>query len=306
MEIRHLIYFTEVARCRNFSSAAEALYVTQPTISKMVRNLEEELGVALFNRASKKIELTDSGRAILKPAQDIVKAFQNISSELDDVAHLRKGNIRIGMPPMAGVSYFPRIIGEFNKKYPQISIQWIEVGSKRVEQGLLDGDIDLGIVLLPLNDPRFQIFEFVCEPVVLIVGPGHRLHECKTVQLQNLSEDKFIMFREDFALHDQIIEHCHKLGFSPEIACQTSQWDFIVGMVEENLGIGFLPKKVWEMSGKKKAHMLTLEENPLIWRLAVIWEKNRHLSFAARQWLSFAQSALKKTASKPFQEIKNV
>lgn len=306
MEIRHLIYFTEVARFHNFSAAAEALYITQPTISKMVRNLEEELGVALFNRVAKKVELTDSGRAILKPAQDIVRAFQNLSMELDEVAHLRTGKIRIGMPPMAGVSYFPKIIGEFGKHYPQISIQWIEVGSKRVERGLLDGDIDLGIILLPLNDPRFQTIEFVCEPIVAIVGPNHRLCECQTVRLQELSEDKFIMFREDFALHDQIIEHCQQLGFSPQIVCQTSQWDFIVGMVAENLGIGFLPKKVWEMSENKQVHMLMLEDDPLVWNLALIWEKNRHLSFAARQWLNFAQNELKENASKLFQESQNV
>ena len=295
MEIRHLLYFTEVARKRSFSAAAEELFITQPTISKMVRNLEEELGVALFNRATKKVELTDAGKAILKPAQDIVKAFQNLSAELDDVAHLRTGNIRIGMPPMAGVGYFSKIAGEFSKKFPQVSIQWLEFGSKRVEQGLLAGELDLGIVQLPLLDSRFEVFEFVCEPVVVIVGPGHRFHRQKSVSLNSLSMDKFIMFREDFTLHDQILDQCRQLGFSPQIACRTSQWDFIVGLVAENLGIGFLPQKVWEMNAKKQVRMLMLEESPLRWNLAVIWEKNRHLSFAARQWLLFAQKSLQGT-----------
>ena len=292
MEIRHLIYFTEVARRHSFSAAAEALYITQPTISKMVHNLEEELGVPLFNRVAKKVELTDAGRAILKPAQDIVKAFQNLSTELDEVAHLRTGHIRIGMPPMAGVGYFSQIAGGFSKKYPQISIQWLEFGSKWVEQGLLAGELGLGIVQLPLNDARFEIFEFVCEPVVAIVGPGHKFFEKRSVALQDFSGDKFILFREDFALHDQILDQCHRLGFSPQIACQTSQWDFIVGMVEENLGIGFLPENVWQRNARKQVRMLTLAGYPLRWNLAVIWEKNRHLSFAARQWLKFAQAAL--------------
>jgi DNA-binding transcriptional LysR family regulator len=292
MEIRHLLYFTEVARRHSFSAAAEALYVTQPTISKMVQNLEDELGVFLFNRAGKKVELTDAGRAILKPAQDIVKAFQNLSTELDEVAHLRTGNIRIGMPPMAGVGYFSQIAGGFSKKYPQISIQWLEFGSKWVEQGLLAGEVDLGIIQLPLHDDRFEIFEFVCEPVVAIVGPGHKFFKQRTVNLQDLSNDKFILFREDFALHDQILEQCRRLGFSPQIAAQSSQWDFIVGMVEENLGIGFLPENVWRRNSRKQVQMLKLEGCPLCWNLAVIWEKNRHLSFAARQWLAFAQTAL--------------
>ena len=295
MEIRHLLYFTEVARQHSFSAAAEALYITQPTISKMVRNLEEELGVALFNRATKRVELTDAGKAIIKPAQDIVKAFQNLSAELDDVANLRTGNIRIGMPPMAGVGYFSKIAGDFSKKFPQISIQWLEFGSKWVEQGLLAGELDLGIVQLPLLDSRFEVFEFVCEPVVAIVGPGHRFHEQTSVSLNSLSMDKFIMFRDDFTLHDQILDQCRALGFTPQIACQTSQWDFIVGMVAENLGIGFLPQKVWEMNAEKQVRMLMLEGSPLRWNLAVIWEKNRHLSFAARQWLRFAKESLQGT-----------
>ena len=292
MEIRHLIYFTEVAHRRNFSASAEALFVTQPTISKMIRNLEDELGVALFNRVAKKVELTDAGRAILKPSQDIVRAFQNLSAELDDIAHLRKGTIRIGMPPMTGVSYFSKILGDFGKIYPHISIQLIEVGSISVEQDLLNGDLDLGIVLLPLSGERFNIFDFAWDLVVAIVGPDHPLRKKRTVKLQDLSEDKFIMFRKDFALHDQIIEQCKTLGFSPQIACQTSQWDFIVSMVSENLGVGFLPRKIFDLIVKKQVHMLMLQDNPLLWNLAVIWEKDRHLSFAARQWLEFARNAL--------------
>ena len=290
MEIRHLIYFVEVAHQRNFSVAAESLFITQPTISKMIHNLEEELGVALFNRVAKKVELTDAGRAILKPAQDIIRAFQNLSSELNEVAHLKKGNIRIGMPPMTGATYFPRIIGDFNKIYPQITIQLIEVGSISVEQGLLEGDLDLGIISLPLADSRFNIFNFVKEPVVVIVGPDHPLRNNLSVSLHDLSAEKFIMFKKDFSLHDQVMNQCKKTGFVPQIACETSQWDFIISMVEENLGIGFLPMKIWNLNIKTKVHMLTLQDDSLCWNLAIIWEKNRHLSYAANQWLTFAQS----------------
>jgi len=294
MEIRHLIYFAEVARQRNFSAAAEVLFITQSTISKMIRNLEDELGVALFSRAAKrKVELTDAGRALLKPAQDIIRAFQNLSSELEDVVHLRKGNIRIGMPPMIGVSYFSKIIGEFSKIYPLITIQLIEVGSFSVELGLLDGDLDLGIVLLPLNDSRFNVFNFARDSVVAIVGPDHPLRMNKFARLQDFAQDKFILLRKDFALHDQVLEQCGNLGFTPQIACQTSQWDFIVSMVAENLGIGFLPRKVLELNVNKQIHMIKLQDSPLLWNLAVVWEKNRHLPYAARQWLEFAQNALR-------------
>lgn len=292
MEIRHLLYFTEVARTRNFSAAAETLFVTQPTISKMIRNLEAELGVVLFNRRTKNVELTDAGRAMLKPSQDIVRAFRSLRDDLDDVANLRTGCVRIGMPPMAGASYFSRIIGDFSKLYPRIDIQLIEVGSFRVEQGVLEGALDLGIVMLPLEDARLDRFDFVREPVVVITGPDHPLKDRQSVDLEELSGDRFILFRKDFALHDQVLEQCRLRGFTPQIACQTSQWDFMVGMVAEDLGVGFIPRKVWEMNSGAQVHCLNLNGSPLIWHLAVIWESGRHLSYAARRWLSFARESL--------------
>lgn len=108
MDIRQLQYFMEVARLQSFTKAAESLYITQPSISKTIRNIEEELGVTLFDRSGKKVVLTDAGRIIYEQAQPIVKSFQSLSSELGDLKNLKKGHIRLGLPPMVGSSFFLR------------------------------------------------------------------------------------------------------------------------------------------------------------------------------------------------------
>lgn len=131
MDIRHLQYFLEVARQQSFTKAAEVLYITQPTISKTVKSLEEELGITLLDRYGKKVELTDAGHVFFRQALEIEKSFRSLSSELDDLMNLKKGHLRIGLPPMVGSSFFPMIIGEFHKAYPQVTIQLFEDGAKK-------------------------------------------------------------------------------------------------------------------------------------------------------------------------------
>ncbi|MNJ54812.1 HTH-type transcriptional regulator CynR [compost metagenome] len=109
MDIRQLQYLIEVARFGSFTMAADALYITQPAISKAIKSMEEELGVVLFDRLGKRVELTDAGRIIAGQAQQIVASFQNLTSELDDLRNLKKGHIRIGLPPMVGAA-LPRIL----------------------------------------------------------------------------------------------------------------------------------------------------------------------------------------------------
>ena len=114
MEIRNLEYFLEVARTKSFTKAAQNLFITQPTISRMIKNLEDELEVELFERLGKGAELTDAGQTILFQAQNIVTSVRSLSGDLSDVMQLKKGQINIGLPLMIGANFFPRVVGEFN------------------------------------------------------------------------------------------------------------------------------------------------------------------------------------------------
>lgn len=108
MDIRQLEYFVQAARMKSFTRAAESLYITQPTISKMIRNMEVELEADLFYREGKSVRLTDAGEILFTKAQNIVESFASLSSELDNLRNLEQGHIRIGLPPMVGASFFLR------------------------------------------------------------------------------------------------------------------------------------------------------------------------------------------------------
>ncbi|ASR45430.1 LysR family transcriptional regulator [Paenibacillus kribbensis] len=293
LDIRHLQYFLEVARLRSFTKAAQSMFITQPTISKTIKSLEDELGVTLFDRIGKRIELTDAGKVIELQAQAIVKSFQSLSSELSDLMNLKKGHIRIGLPPMVGSSFFPSVIGEFHKAYPDVTIQLFEDGAKKVERDVGAGVLDIGVIVLPASEDMFETFLFVEEKLNLLVHPTHALAECKEVPLSALAEEAFVLFREDFTLHDRIIAECVRAGFQPRVVYESSQWDLISEMVAANLGIALLPEAICRDLDSERLRILPLVDPVIPWHLGMIWQKDRYLSFAAREWISFTQELLR-------------
>ncbi|UQZ33943.1 LysR family transcriptional regulator [Paenibacillus sp. PK3_47] len=292
MDIRQLQYFVQVARMNSFSKAAESLYITQPTISKMIRNLEEELGAALFYREGKSIRLTDAGEILLSKAQNIVESFASLSSELDSLRNLQRGHIRIGLPPMVGASFFPAVIGEFHRRYPEVTIRLHEDGSKKVEDDVESGLLDIGAIVLPVSTDKFHCFTFVEERLELLVPASHRLAVAESVVLKELEEEEFVLFREDFALHDRIITECIKAGFQPKVVYESSQWDLISQMVGAGMGIALLPQTICRDIDRSRIAVIPLTEPVIPWQLGMIWRRDRYLSFAAREWISFAMSVL--------------
>ena len=289
MDILHLTYFLEVARQKSFTKAAQTLCVSQPSISKVIKTLENELNVTLFERSGREVILTDAGDAVFQRAQHVVYEFHNLSAELGDVFGLKKGEITIGLPPMVGSRFFPKVIGEFRRAYPMIRLKLLEVGSNQVEIEIDEGTLDLGVVALPVSKNDFEAFHFVNERLQVVLPPDHPLTGQPSLTLSELRDETFVLYKDDFSLYDHILIQCRHKGFTPQIACQSSQWDFIVEMVGANLGIALLPETICRELDPLRFRMLPLTDPVIPWNLAIIWKRNKYLSFAARKWLQMAK-----------------
>ncbi|MDQ6595629.1 LysR family transcriptional regulator [Bacillus salipaludis] len=291
MDIKHLQYFIEVTNFNSFSRAAEHLFITQPTISKMIKNLETELGVELFDRSRKQLTLTDAGRVILEQAKLIDKAFNNLETELDNLLGLKKGHIRIGLPPIFDAAIFLKIVGSFHEKYPGITFQLVEDGSKKIEEDVANNLLDVGIIVLPTKNELFEHFSFMEEDLNLILHPSHPFSDRSEVELVELQNEAFILFNKDFALNDRIILSCNSVGFNPHIISESSQRSFIEEMVANKLGVSLLPESVCHNLNQNVRAIRVV--NPSIgWHLAMIWGKNQYLSYAAKEWLEFTKKEL--------------
>jgi DNA-binding transcriptional LysR family regulator len=295
LEINQLIYFLEVAKQKSFTGAAKTLHVSQPAISKMIRMLEDELGVVLFDRSSRHVQLTDYGAIVQNQVQKLVQTFLDIHTELNEVTQLEKGVIRIGIPPMVGEMFFPRIIGLFHQQYPNIKIKLFEVGSKKVEEEVEDGSLDLGVAVLPIKANTFESYEFAKNPIMLIVDSKHRLSGRTVVNFSDLKDESFILYRQDFGLYQMIYNACSLAGFEPDIVCETSQWDFMARIVADGLGIAFLPQKVCQELNNSNVTVVALDSPQIYWHLALIWRRNAYLSQASQKWIAFAKAQFTET-----------
>lgn len=289
MDILHLSYFLEVARQKSFTKASQTLRVSQPSISKVIKTLENELNVTLLERTGREIELTDAGKAVFEKAQHVVLEFQDLTSELGEIFNLQRGEITIGLPPMVGARFFPKVIGLFRQTYPHIQIKLIEVGSKQIEIGVEEGTLDIGVIALPASLDGLEIFSFVNEALCIVLYRDHPLAEKPELTLSDLKEEPFVLYKEDFSLYDHILDQCQARGFRPAIACQSSQWDFIGEMVGAKLGIALLPETICKELDKERFRCIPLTDPVIPWKLAIIRKKNRYLSFAAREWLKFTK-----------------
>lgn len=292
MDIRHLEYFVEVARQKSFSKAAIANHVSQSAISKLIKDLEVELGTPLFNRTSKYVQLTDAGIIFLEQAQQIVLMFHNLTTDFENKIKMEKGKIFIGLPPITSSTIFAELLGEFKKKYPKIEINLSEYGSKKIALAIQDGNLDIGVMCIVPDKQLFDSLPFSKDPLCIIVSTQNPISQLPSVQLTSLANESFVLYSEDFSLHDEIINQCNHAGFSPHVIFETSQRELMTQIVAANLGVAFMPSEVCHGLDPKRIASVPLLQPQIIHNMSIVWKKDRYMSHAARLWLQFAENYL--------------
>jgi len=290
MDIRHLEYFVEVARQKSFSKAAMMNHVSQSAISKLIKDLEVELGTPLFNRTSKYVQLTDAGIIFLDQAQQIVVMFHNLTTDFESKIKMEKGTIFIGLPPITSSTIFTELLGEFKKKYPQIEINLSEYGSKKIALAIQGGILDIGIMCIVPDNQHFDSLPFAKDPLCVIVSTQNPISQLPSIKLTSLASESFVLYSEDFSLHDEIINQCKNVGFSPNVIFETSQRELMTQIVTANLGIAFMPSEVCKGLDTNRIVSVPLIQPQIIHNMSVVWKKGRFMSHAARLWLQFAEN----------------
>jgi len=292
VDVQALRTFVEVARRQGFTRASEALHVTQPAISKTIRALEEELGTPLLVRERRRVTLTEAGRLVLERAQGVLDALRVIEEEVGAVAALRRGRLRLGMPPIVGVAFFPPLLAEFHTAHPGIVLELREEGSHHIEALVMNRELDVGAVVLPTDEKAFGTMPFVHDELHAVLHPTHPLARRRSLVLRDLEGTPFVLYRPEFALHGHILEACRRAGFKPHVVSESSHWDFIVAMVAANIGVALLPKTVCRQLDPEQVRSVPMTEPVIPWDVALIWLRDRHLPPATRAWLELAQRRL--------------
>ena len=286
MEIRHLEFFLEVARQKSFGKAAQALHISQPSVSKAVKELEAELGKTLFLRSNKFVQLTDAGEAILEQASQITASFNNIKSVLDGEDAWQAGKIHIGLPPITAVTTLSSVLGEFQALYPRIQLHLHEYGPRRIESSLLDGLLDFG-VFTPENAVDFDCIWFERDPHWLVVNAGHELAAKESVRYRDLDGQPLVIYTPEYKLHNNILDRCRKAGAAPKIRLETTQLEMMTQMVAAGIGVALLPEKICRKIDGGALAARPFAEDAVHLELAMTWKRGRYLSGAAQQFRRF-------------------
>ncbi len=263
------------------------IHISQPSISKAIKELENQWGVVLFYRNTKHIELTDSGAIILEQAQQIVSAFHNITVQLDELSNMQTGKIHIGLPPITAVTPFAKLLRNFRKAYPKIQVQLYEYGPKKIAAAIHDGLLDIGIFTPDEHDEHYDRIWFEQDPHHVLMHPRHRLAQEAAIRFDQLMTEDFIIYTNEYRLYDTIMARCHQAGFTPRIALETTQRDLMTQMVAADLGIALLPRKLCDSLDTKEFVSRPLADPQLYLKLAFVWPKERYLSHAVQEFLQF-------------------
>ncbi|WP_052339591.1 LysR family transcriptional regulator [Gorillibacterium massiliense] len=293
MDIRHIQYFLEVIKKGSFSKAAEDLHISQPTISKLIKDFETELGITLLKRTTRKFELTDAGKVVYQQGQVLIQSFQNMFSELEDLKKAHQGDLQIGIYPMISKQFFTRINSAFQVEYPGITVRFKEDGAPNLKKALIEGQIDMALLPFPLEKDLFDYFPFFSANLLLVVHPSHEFAKKDQVLWSDLENESFIVAHQGFALHDIIMEQCKKCGFAPNIIGEATQWSFMLELVANNFGITILPQSELNELAEDASHMglkVVSLEPAFEWKFALCWLKGGYLSYAAKEWIKFTNS----------------
>ena len=288
MDIRALRYFVELVREKSFTRASEKLFVTQPTISKMIRSMEEELGQPLLNREGHSFTLTDSGQVLFAHGQLILAQMQQLEAELADLQSLQHGRLALGIPPMVGHVYAD-LIRAYRSRYPKVELSIVEYGGRRIEQAVLAGELDLAITMLPTREEGvLSALELDCYPIQVVLPDLPRWRGGSEIRLEDLQEEPFLLYTQAFTLSERLEQACQQAGFVPQVAARSSQWDFLTAMVRSGMGVAFLPEPICRRLTPDGLVLRPLLPE-LSWRLGVIWPAKRYLSRTAEAWLALCR-----------------
>ncbi len=239
--------FAVLAEELHFTRAARRLRVAQPALSKHIRQLETHLGVPLFDRTRRSVQMTPEGELLLLHARRVLEVLADLEGTARRLRAGQAGRLRIGFAPSAPHHVLPAIMRQFRERYPDVETVLVEAGSVEQVQQLLAGDLDVGIVRPPADRPASLDFHvLIDEPYVAVLPKDHRLASRAQIRLRDLAGDPLILVSRTVAaaVYDQVLAGCRAAGFVPTVLHEASHYHAVAGLVGAGCGVSILAASI--------------------------------------------------------------
>ena len=280
MNLRDLKYLIAVADHRHFGRAAAASFVSQPTLSTQIRKLEDELGVALIERAPRKVMLTPIGAEIVERARRVVSEVEQMKEAARRSQRPEAGAVRLGIFPTLGPYLLPHVIPTIRGRYPDLQLLLVEEKSDELLARLRDGRLDAAILALPVHDDQLHQEYLFEEPFLLAVPEQHRLARRPTLSVDDLASENLLLLEDGHCLRRQTLEVCHLAGAHEKSEFRATSLETLRQMVAANVGITLLPALAVQPPVSQPPHiqLLSFSGTQPSRQIAMLWRRSSAMS----------------------------
>ena len=242
MEVHQLRYFCAVAESGNFTRAAEATRISQPSLSQQIHKLEDELGARLFDRLPRSARLTQFGKAFLPKAQAILRQIGEARVEIREMASVESGEVVLGAIPTIAPYLLPPMLSSFGRQHPSVSVSVVEEITPTLLERLHEGTIDLALLALPVAGDELICSELMQEALFAVLPDKHPLASRRSLILDDLREEPFLLLKEGHCFRENALQACRQSRINPKVVFESGQFATILAMVSAGMGISVVPQ----------------------------------------------------------------
>ena len=286
MDLKQLRYFRAVIDQGGFSAAARHLHVAQPAISIAIRKLEEALELTLLHRGDRHITPTVEGEVLLRHARELLDKAASAELEMRELRGLAKGEVRVGIPSMLGSYFFPPILMGFKHRYPDLRLSVYEQGTRRLQQMIHDGELDLGVVVADCPPADLETRLLTREEMVACVPADHPLAQRSSLSMDEFFSQELVVFKTGYFLREFIDRYSAQQGKTPKIAFETNLIPLTKAIVRRGFGITTFLRMVLENEPVDGLVAIPFEQ-PVFLDLSLAWKRSGYLSRADSAFVDF-------------------
>jgi LysR family transcriptional regulator, hydrogen peroxide-inducible genes activator len=280
MNLRDLKYLVALADHKHFGRAAAACFVSQPTLSTQIKKLEDELGVALVERAPRHVMLTPAGRDAAERARGIIAEVEQMKEAARRTQNPEAGTVRLGIFPTLGPYLLPHVVPRIRERFPQLELLLVEEKTDVILRQLREGKLDAGVLALPLHDDQLHLEFLFEEPFVLAVPEGHTLAKLEALSMHDLANESLLLLEDGHCMREQSLDVCHLAGAGEKAGFRATSLETLRQMVAANVGITLLPLLAVKppVAPSRDVHLLPFRDPPPTRRIAMVWRRSSAMS----------------------------
>jgi len=293
MELRQLRYLVALAEERNFTRAAAREHVAQPALSQQIRRLEDEVGLALAQRTTRSVSITEAGEMLVTRARLILAELDSARSELDGLRGIQRGHVAVGAMHTMGPIDITMALATFHQRHPEVELSVREQSSEELAEMLRYDELDLAFLSVTerIESRGLELRQLIDEELVVVLSPDHRLAATGHVEMRELAGEEFISYHEGARLRELLLAAARQAGFEPKIKLESNESRRIRRLVSRGMGVAILPRSDAEIPGAEIT-VATLSRPALRRDITLAWRADRRHPPAARAFIELAWETL--------------